>query len=134
VIAILAFTHVFVAGPELVPVPSVFRVIDWPPTVTVVWALTTVTPVTGDLAPTGPANYLMVFNGSASSINVTLPIPSFDGQAVTSRVVAVAASTLAAPVFTPIPIPSTVYGTGTVAITYSATATVSVYVLGASVS
>jgi len=96
--------------------------------------LTTVTPVTGDLAPTGPANYLMVFNGSASSINVTLPIPSFDGQSVTSRVVAVAASTLAAPVFVPIPIPASVYGTGTVAITYSATATVSVYVLAASVS
>ena len=97
--------------------------------------LTTVTPVTGDLAPTGPANYLMVFNGSASSINVTLPIPNVDGNlTVTSRVIAVAASTLAAPVFVPIPIPASVYGTGTVAITYSATATVSVYVFAVSVS
>jgi hypothetical protein len=97
-------------------------------------ALTVVTPASGDLAPTGPANYLMVFNGSASPITVTLPIPSFDGQAVTSRAVTVAASTLAAPVFVPIPVPASVYGPGTVAVTYSATATVSVYVLAASVS
>lgn len=95
---------------------------------------TWVTPTSGDLAPTGPANYLVVFNGSVSSINVTLPIPNFDGQSVTSRVVAVPASTLAAPAPVMIPLPSSVYGTGTVAITYSATTTVSVFVLAASVS
>lgn len=95
---------------------------------------TWVTPTSGDLAPTGPANYLRVFNGSVSSINVTLPVPSFDGLTVTSRVVAVPASTLAAPNPVDIPLPSTVYGTGTVAITYSATTTVSVCVMGASVS
>ena len=46
VIAIFAFTHVFVAGPELPRVPSVFRVSETPPTDTVVCALTVVTPVT----------------------------------------------------------------------------------------
>ena len=99
-------------------------------------ALSVVTPVSGDLAPTGPANYLMVFNGQASgSITVTLPVPNVDGNlTVTSRTVTIAASTLAAPVLQPIPLPSTVYGTGTVAVTYSSTTTVSVCVIGASVS
>jgi hypothetical protein len=95
---------------------------------------TWVTPTTGDLAPTGPANYLRVFNGSASSITVTLPVPSFDGLTVTSRAVTVPASTLAAPNPVDIPLPPSVYGTGTVAVTYSATATVSVCVMAASVS
>ena len=46
VIEIRAFTHVLIAGPEFVPVPSVFRVRMTPPTEIVVWALTVVTPVT----------------------------------------------------------------------------------------
>ncbi len=94
-----------------------------------------ITPVSGDLAPTGPSNYLVVFNGSVSSITVTLPIaPTVDGLAVASRTYAVAASTLAAPVLGYIPLPPSVYGTGTTVINYSATATVSVHVLSASVS
>jgi hypothetical protein len=96
---------------------------------------TWVTPVSGDLAPTGPANYLRVFNGSVSSITVTLPVPNVDGTlTVASRVVTVPASTLAAPNPVDIPLPPSVYGTGTVAITYSATTTISVCVMGASVS
>jgi hypothetical protein len=49
---ILAFTHVFVAGPELAPVPSVFLASTTPPTTTVLWALTVVTPVTDEVSVT----------------------------------------------------------------------------------
>lgn len=95
------------------------------------------TPANGDLAPTGPANYLVVFNGSASSITVTLPIaPTYDGLTIagSGRTVSVPASTLAAPAPVFIPLPSSVYGTGTTVVNYSATTTVSVAVIGASVS
>lgn len=93
------------------------------------------TPTSGDLAPTGPANYLVVFNGSVSSITVTMPIaPTYDGLSVTSRTYTVVASTLAAPAPMLIPLPSSVYGSGTTVINYSATATVSVAVIAASVS
>ena len=97
--------------------------------------LTWQTPASGDLAPTGPANYLIVFNGSVSPITVTMPFaPLVDGQAITSRTYVVPASTLAAPAPWVIPLPSSVYGTGTTVINYSATTTVSVAVLAASVS
>ena len=99
---------------------------------------TWVTPATGDLAPTGPANYLVVFNGQASgSITVTLPIgPTYDGLTIggSGRTVTVNASTLAAPAPTLIPLPSSVYGAGTTTVNYSSTTTVSVAVIGASVS
>ena len=97
--------------------------------------LTWQTPASGDLAPTGPANYLVVFNGSVSSITVTMPFaPTYDAQAITSRTYTVVASTLAAPAPMVIPLPSSVYGTGTTVINYSATTTVSVAVIAASVS
>jgi hypothetical protein len=93
------------------------------------------TPATGDLAPTGPANYLIVFNGSASPITVTLPFtPTYDGQGITSRTVTVNASTLAAPVPQFIPLPSNVYGAGTTTVNYSTTTTVSVAVISPSTS
>ena len=93
------------------------------------------TPASGDLAPTGPANYLVVFNGSVSSITVTLPVaPTYDSLGITSRTVTVAASTLAAPAPTLIPLPSSVYGAGTTVVNYSSTTTISVAVIGASVS
>ncbi|SRR5712691_11491795 len=93
-------------------------------------AITVQTPASGDLAPTGSGIALFVFNGSVSSITVTLPLaPAYDGLAVTSRTFVVAASTLAAPVPVLIPLPSSVYGTGTTVVNYSATATVSVAVI-----
>lgn len=100
-------------------------------------APTWVTPTSGDLAPTGPQNYLVVFNGSASPITVTTPIaPTYDGMTIggTGRTYSVAASTLAAPAPMFIPLPSTVYGAGTTVINYSATTTVSVCVIAASSS
>ena len=99
--------------------------------------LTWVTPASGDLAPTGAANYLIVFNGSASSITVTMPItPTYDGMTIggAGRTYTVVASTLAAPAPMVIPLPSTVYGAGTTVINYSAVTTVSVCVIAASVS
>lgn len=93
------------------------------------------TPASGDLAPTGPANYLVVFNGSVAGITVTLPLgPTVDGLGITSRTVNVPASTLAAPAPVLIPLPSSVYGAGTTVVNYSAVATVSVAVIAASVS
>ena len=68
---------------------------------------------TGDTAPTGSGIALLVVNG-ATVATLTLPVPSFDGLTVTSRTV-----TLTASVPTIIPLPSSVYGTGTVALTYS---------------
>ncbi len=92
---------------------------------------TWVTPAaSGDLAPTGSAMYLVVFNGSAGAITVTLPFaPTYDGQGVTSRTVNVPASTLAAPAPVFIPLPDGVYGVGTTAVNFSAVTTVSVCVL-----
>jgi hypothetical protein len=95
------------------------------------------TPVSGDLAPTGPLNYLVVFNGSVSSITVTMPIaPTYDGLTIggSGRTYTVVASTLAAPAPMFIPLPSSVYGAGTTIINYSATTTVSVCVIAASTS
>ena len=86
--------------------------------------------VSGDLAPTGAALYLVVFNGSASSITVTLPFtPTYDGQGITSRTFTVLASTLAAPQPAFIPLPDAVYGVGTTPVNFSAVTTVSVMVL-----
>jgi len=98
-------------------------------------APTWVTPASGDLAPTGPANYLVVFNGAGSSITVTLPItPTYDALSVTSRTVTVASSTASAPLPTIIPLPSNVYGAGTTTVNYSTTTTVSVCVISPSTS
>jgi len=100
--------------------------------------LTWVTPaVSGDLAPTGPANYLVVFNGSASSITVTMPIaPTYDGMTIggSGRTYTVVASTLAAPAPMVIPLPPSVYGAGTTAVNFSAVTTVFVCVIAVSVS
>ena len=99
--------------------------------------ITWVTPASGDLAPTGAANYLVVFNGSVSSITVTMPIaPTYDGMTIggSGRTYTVLASTLAAPAPMFIPLPASVYGAGTTVVNYSATTTVSVAVIAVSVS
>lgn len=68
---------------------------------------------TGDTAPTGSGIALLAVNG-ATVATVTIPVPTVDGLTVTSRVV-----TLTASVPTIIPLPSSVYGTAPVALTYS---------------
>src|SRR5262249_25423876 len=51
-IEIFAFTHVFTAGPELAPVPSVARVSTTPPTESVTCAETVVCPVPAEVSVT----------------------------------------------------------------------------------
>lgn len=76
---------------------------------------------TGDLCPAGPGIALLVNNASAGTVTLTLPItPTYDGLAVASRTVAVP------PGWTPVPLPSTVYGQGPQPVNYSSIGSVSV--------
>jgi hypothetical protein len=68
--------------------------------------------VSGDIAPTGSGIALFVMNG-ATPTTVTLVALPFDGLVVTTRSVTVPASQL-----TIVPLPSSVYGAGTVAVGY----------------
>jgi|SRR6185503_4814543 len=68
---------------------------------------------TGDLAPTGPGLALLVGNG-ATPTTVTLAVPTVDGMTVTFPAITIAASSIYL-----IPLPSSVYGQGTVAVTYA---------------
>ncbi len=65
---------------------------------------------TGDLAPTGAGLALMVVNG-ATPTTVSFAVP--DGMTVTFPAITIAATSAYL-----IPLPSSVYGTGTVAVTY----------------
>lgn len=77
-------------------------------------AVTLVAPsgTSGDSAPTGPGLALLVANG-ATPTTVTLVPLTFDGLVVTTRSVTIGASSINL-----IPLPSSVYGAGTVAVGY----------------
>ena len=76
---------------------------------------------TGDLAPTGPGIGLLVSCG-ATGVTVTLPIAATpDGLSVASRTFALTAGQYAI-----LPLPATVYGTGTTQVQYSNVTTVTV--------
>lgn len=84
-------------------------------------ALTLTAPTTGsvDTVPTGAGIGLLVVGPSSASANVTIPIPNVDGtQTVTGRNVVISTGTTAL-----IPLPSTVYGTGPVTVTWAGTLT-----------
>lgn len=66
----------------------------------------------GDLAPTGSGLALLVING-ATPTTVTLTPPPVDGLTVATRTVTIAANSTNL-----IPLPVSVYGTGTTAIGY----------------
>jgi hypothetical protein len=68
--------------------------------------------VSGDLAPTGAGIALFVVNG-ATPTTVTLAPLQFDGMTVTFPAITIAANTTYL-----IPLPPSVYGAGTVAVTY----------------
>lgn len=68
--------------------------------------------VSGDQAPTGSGVALLVVNGATPTTVTLVPIP-FDGLAVGTRTVTIAAS-----VPTLIPLPASVYGAGLVAVGY----------------
>jgi hypothetical protein len=82
--------------------------------------LTGVTPTTGavDTCPTG-ANIAMVIVGpSSASATVAIPVPAYDGLAVTARSVTIASGQTWI-----VPMPSGVYGPGPVTLTWSGTLT-----------
>src|SRR5580765_3564011 len=94
VIAIFAFTHVFVAGPEFAPAPFVCRVSETPPIESVEWALTVDTPVTldtrstvqlppettvhgfADVKPPGPESIVKLICVPAGALTNPAPEPS----------------------------------------------------------
>lgn len=76
----------------------------------------------GDLAPTGQGIALFAAAGTVASMTVTLPVtPTYDGLTVTSRTF-----TLPAGQYALIPLPDSVYGTGTTQVQYSNITTVQV--------
>lgn len=86
--------------------------------------ITTQTPASGDLAPTGNGVGLLV-QTAGTATTVTLPItPTYDGLAVASRTFTCPATGL-----TLIPLPSAVYGAGPQVVNYSAVTAVSVAVI-----
>jgi hypothetical protein len=84
--------------------------------------ITTTLPTTGavDTCPTGTGLSLVVVGPSSASATVALPIPAFDGQAVTARSVTIASGQIWS-----IPLDPTVYGPGPITLTWSGTLTAS---------
>jgi hypothetical protein len=96
----------------------------------------TLTPVVpsgtiGDTAPTGDHYGLLVQNQNPGSITVVLPIvATYDGLAVSSRVVSIPGTTSTATALggiEMIPLPSAVYGISPQAIQYSTAGSVNVF-------
>ena len=78
-------------------------------------------PANGDLVTPGQGIGLLVINPTGNgSVTVSLPMPASDGVTVGPRTVTCAASS-ANP--TLIPLPSSVYGTAPIALTYTGTLT-----------
>lgn len=75
-------------------------------------------PASGDTVQPGTKVGLAIFNASGSSITASIPLPPSDGQTVTARSVTVVAGA-----FFILPLPSAVYGTSPVVITYTGTLT-----------
>jgi len=85
--------------------------------------ITLTLPTTGsvDTVPTGPGIGLWVTGPSSASATVAIPLPNVDGtQAVTARSVTINTATSQL-----IPLPSSVYGTGPITLTWSGTLTAS---------
>ena len=83
--------------------------------------ITLTAPTTGsvDTVPTGTGIGLWVVGPSSASATVAIPIPNVDAtQTVTARSVTINTATSQL-----IPLPSTVYGTGPVTLTWSGTLT-----------
>jgi hypothetical protein len=83
--------------------------------------LTFSTPASGDQAVPGAGIALMVVNPTGNgAVTVSLPMPLLDGVTVGPRVVSCPAGS-SAPVI--IPLPSSVYGSGPITLTYTGTLT-----------
>lgn len=84
-------------------------------------ALVTPGGTAGDLAPTGQGIALFAVAGTATN-TITLPVaPTYDGLAVSARTFALPAGQYAL-----IPLPDSVYGTGTTTVNYASVATIQV--------
>ena len=84
--------------------------------------LTMPLPTTGavDTWPTGANVAAVIVGPSSASMNVTLPVPTFDGLAVTGRVVTIATGQTWI-----VPLPPSVYGVGPITVTWAGTLTAS---------
>jgi|SRR6516164_1776719 hypothetical protein len=84
--------------------------------------LTMTLPTTGavDTWPTGANVSAFIQGPSSATATVSLPIPTFDGQAVTARSVTVASGQTWF-----VPLPPSVYGVGPITVTWSGTLTAS---------
>jgi hypothetical protein len=83
--------------------------------------LTFVVPASGDLVTPGQGIGLMVINPTGNgSVSVSLPMPTSDGVTVGPRSVTCAASSVNPTI---IPLPSAVYGTSPISLTYTGTLT-----------
>jgi hypothetical protein len=82
----------------------------------------------GDLAPTGQGVGLLVSNSGTVNVTVALPVgPFYDGNlGVSTRAVTVPPISGTLPGLALVPLPDSVYGPGTTAVTYSTTANVAV--------
>lgn len=83
--------------------------------------LTFSVPASGDLATPGQGIGLMVINPTGNgAVTASLPMPASDGVTVGPRSVSCAASSVNPTI---IPLPSSVYGTTPIAVTYTGTLT-----------
>lgn len=81
--------------------------------------LTFVTPASGDLVTPGQGIGIMIINPTGNgAVTVSLPMPASDGVTVGPRIVSCAAASGSPTI---IPIPSSVYGTAPIALTYTGT-------------
>jgi hypothetical protein len=84
--------------------------------------ITTTLPTTGavDTCPTGTGLSLVIIGPSSATATVSLPVPTFDGLAVTARQVTVGTGQVWS-----IPLDPAVYGPGPITLTWSGTLTAS---------
>ena len=75
-------------------------------------------PANGDTVVPGTKTGLLIYNGGGGTVTVSIPLPTSDGQTVTARLV-----TLLTLQTWLIPLPSSVYGTSAVTLTYTGTLT-----------
>ena len=82
--------------------------------------LSSTTPTTGsvDTCPTGANIVMLIVGPSSASATVSIPLPSYDGQAVTARSVVTASGAMSV-----VPLPSATYGPGPLTLTWSGTLT-----------
>lgn len=77
------------------------------------------TPVNGDQVQPGPGTFLLIQSGASGAATLSIPLPTYDGQVVGPRVFA----SFGASNIELIPIPTSVYGSSLVTLTWGGTLT-----------